>query len=114
MYILGSWTFPQKARHDLDADMKQGSLTRVELATSLRDAHGGLSLSESQELVDAILDAIQEGLLSDGQVKIRGFGTFEVRRRKARVSKHPRTGASVEIPELDTIRFRPSDEFFSR
>ena len=94
--------------------MKQGSLTRVELAKSLRDAHGGLSLSESQELVDAILGAIQEGLLTDGQVKIRGFGTFEVRRRKARVSRHPRTGELVEIPESDTVRFRPCDKFFSR
>ena len=90
------------------------ALTKEELAKSLRDAHGGLSLRESLELVDAILDAIQEGLLADGKVKIRGFGTFDVMRRKRRMTRHPKTGESVEIPESLTVRFRQSKDLFSR
>jgi len=90
------------------------ALTKEELAKSLRGAHGGLSLRESLEQVDAILDAIQEGLLTDGKVKIRGFGTFDVMRRKRRITRHPKTGESIQIPESLTVRFRQSKGLFSR
>lgn len=90
------------------------ALTKEELARSLREAHGALSLRESLELVDAILDAIQEGLLADGKVKIRGLGTFDVVTRKRRTTRHPETGESVEIPESLTVRFRQSKDLFSR
>ncbi|MBN1593036.1 MAG: HU family DNA-binding protein [Candidatus Coatesbacteria bacterium] len=93
--------------------MEQGNITREDLARSLCQAHGGLSLNESHALVDAILDAVQEGLDADGRVKIRGFGTFEVVRREARTSRHPKTGELLQIPESNTVRFRPSRKFFS-
>ena len=94
--------------------MKANALNREELAKSLRDAHGGLSLAEALGLVDAVLDAIQDGLLTDGKVKIRGFGTFDVVRRKRRITTHPRTGEHVEVPDSLTVRFRQSNGLFSR
>ncbi len=94
--------------------MRTSALTREEVAKSLRDAHGGLSLKEALGLVGAVLDTIRDGLLTDGNVKIRGFGTFDVTRRKRRITRHPRTGDSVEIPESLTVRFRRGIGLFSR
>ncbi len=94
--------------------LKAETLTKREMAQALRDAHGGLSLAESHELADAILVAIEEGLLADGKVKVRGFGTFELRRRRRRTTRHPVTTEPVEVPELVTVRFRQGGDFFSR
>jgi len=94
--------------------MVTNALNREELAKSLRDAHGGLSFNEALRLVHAVLDAIEDGLLADGKVKIRGFGTFEVVRRKRRITRHPGTGEQVEVPESLTVRFRQSDCLLSR
>ncbi|RLC48550.1 MAG: DNA-binding protein HU [Candidatus Coatesbacteria bacterium] len=90
------------------------TLTRRELARTLRDAHGGLSLAESRELLDATLATIEEGLLAEGKVKVRGFGTFELRRRQRRTTRHPATAEPVEVPELLTVRFRQGGGFFPR
>jgi len=94
--------------------LRANTLSKEELARILKDAHGGLSLDESLGLVDAVLDAIYDGLLTDGKVKIRGFGTFDVRRRKRRITRHPGTGEPVEVPESLTVRFRQSNGLFSR
>ena len=55
-----------------------------------------------------------EFFLEDGEVKIRGFGSFEVKLREARVSKQPRTGADVHIPEAQVVRFRQSKMLFAK
>lgn len=67
-----------------------------------------LSTSKLQaaRLVDCVLDEIQEGLRDDGSVTITGFGTFEVKERKARVGRNPSTGAPMPIEAGRRVGFR--------
>ena len=53
-------------------------MTRVELARTVHASHGGLTLLAARELVNAMFEAVQEGLSRDGHVVISGFGTFRV------------------------------------
>ena len=58
-----------------------------------------LTKKESAAAVDALLDGIVEGLVKDGKVQLIGFGTFEVRSRKARTGRNPRKpGEVIKIP----------------
>ena len=48
-------------------------------------------------IVDTVLENIGETLSSNGRVEIRGFGTFSVRHRAARMGRNPQTGATMQI-----------------
>ena len=60
----------------------------------------------SARLVDAVLGGIRRGLREDGSVTIAGFGTFEVKARKARVVRNPHTGEPIQIQAGRRIGFR--------
>lgn len=57
-------------------------------------------------LVDAVLEGIQQGLREDGSVTIAGFGTFEVKDRKARTGRNPHTGEPIQIQAGRRVGFR--------
>ena len=57
-------------------------------------------------LVDAVLEGIQLGLREDGNVTIAGFGTFEVKDRKARAGRNPHTGEPIQIQAGRRVGFR--------
>ncbi|MGE6627798.1 HU family DNA-binding protein [Bacillus pumilus] len=57
-------------------------------------------------VVEATLDAIESTLKEEGQVKIAGFGTFEVATRAARKGRNPSTGEEIDIPETKAPKFK--------
>lgn len=61
---------------------------------------------QATRLVDTVLDGIKEGLKTDRAVTITGFGTFEVKDRKARVGRNPHTGAPIAIEAGRRVGFR--------
>lgn len=65
-----------------------------------------VSKLQAGRLVDTVLDGIKAGLQSDGTVTITGFGTFEVKDRKARVGRNPHTGAPIHIEAGRRVGFR--------
>ena len=68
-------------------------------------AETGLSKAASERAVNTFLAAITDGLSRGERVTVSGFGTFEVRKRKARVGRIPQTGEPVRIPEHLTPAF---------
>jgi integration host factor subunit beta len=58
--------------------------------------------------IELILETIVEALEQGRRVEIRGFGSFCVRQRKARVTKNPKTGKIMEIPPRKTVHFAMS------
>ena len=60
----------------------------------------------ANRLLDTVLDKIQEGLRTEGTVTITGFGTFEVKDRKARVGRNPHTGEPIQIEAGKRVGFR--------
>ena len=57
-------------------------------------------------LVDAVMDGILRGLREDRSVTIAGFGTFEVKDRKARTGRNPHTGEPIQIAAGRRVGFR--------
>ena len=55
-------------------------------------------------------DAIVDTLLEVGRIELRNFGVFEVRQRRARQARNPRTGEQVWVPEKKVVIFKPGRE----
>ena len=60
--------------------------------------------------VETVLDALREALGSGDRIELRGFGVFEVKKRKRGIGRNPKTGVEVAIPPGNTIRFKPGKE----
>ena len=74
------------------------------------DEKSNLKIIESQVIVDAIFDTIQETLGNNEKVQIVGFGTFEVRERAERNGRNPATGETIVIPSTLVPAFKPGKE----
>jgi nucleoid DNA-binding protein len=60
-----------------------------------------------QEIVQQVFDAIIETLVQEGQIELRGFGVFKVRKRKPRQARNPNTGEMVSVPARLVVTFKP-------
>lgn len=69
-------------------------------------AKAGLTKKDAGVVLDAVLDSITGALKSGDKVQLIGFGTFEVRKRAARMGKNPQTGADVKIPATKVPVFK--------
>ncbi|MBO4562805.1 MAG: HU family DNA-binding protein [Clostridia bacterium] len=81
-------------------------MTKLELVDVV-SSKAEITKVEAHKVVDAVIDAINEGLAADGKVIIPGFGSFEVRTRTARVGRNPRTGEKIKIAASRTPAFKP-------
>tara|TARA_Y100000746_G_C15213719_1_gene330474 strand:- start:168 stop:467 length:300 start_codon:yes stop_codon:yes gene_type:complete len=87
--------------------MSSTTLTRTVLSEAVyREL--GLSRAESAELVESVINHICEALIRGEQVKISGFGTFNIRNKKERIGRNPKTGLEAPITSRKVISFRPS------
>ena len=66
----------------------------------------GLSKTDSAKAVDSVFDVIMAELKSGGEVRLVGFGTFLVTKRKATTGRNPQTGAAINIPAANVPKFR--------
>ena len=64
-----------------------------------------LTKKDAAAAVDAVLDVIAEALASGDDVKVTGFGGFEVKERAAREGRNPKTGEKVAIPASKYVSF---------
>jgi integration host factor subunit alpha len=66
----------------------------------------GLNKSEAKEIVESFFDEITESLLKDEEVKLSGFGNFELIKKKARPGRNPKTGEAVTVSARKVVTFR--------
>lgn len=66
----------------------------------------GLTKKDTEKIVSAVFDGISEALAQGEKVQVIGFGTFDVRSRKAREGRNPATGATIQIPALKVPVFK--------
>jgi integration host factor subunit alpha len=83
------------------------TLTKAELAELLFDKLG-LNKRESKDMVEAFFDIIHESLVSGRDVKLSGFGNFNIRRKAPRPGRNPRTGESIPIKARNVVTFHAS------
>ncbi len=82
-------------------------MTKIELAKQLHQELG-IKQKEAADHVEALLDLIKETLATGENVKISGFGIFEVRDKNARRGRNPQTGESITIEPRRVLTFKPS------
>ncbi len=63
---------------------------------------------QAAEALNAVLGAIQNGVIADEKVQIIGFGTFALKKRAARTVRNPKTGAPVAVPATSVVSFKAS------
>jgi len=84
------------------------TITRADLANAVAQ-QAKLSRAESAELIDQMLEEIAGALERGESVRISSFGAFEVRLKKERVGRNPKTGEEVPIEARRVVSFKPSD-----
>lgn len=73
-------------------------MTKSELIRRVAELNPGITTSMAEEAITTILDEIADHLSKGGRVELRGFGVFEIRKRKEREGRNPRTGEIVHVP----------------
>jgi len=87
----------------------QGSaLTRAALREAVYGCCTSLSRAEARRILDATFEEICEALLRGEQVKLRSFGTFSVRAKRARIGRNPKTGVEAPITPRRVLTFKAS------
>ena len=88
-------------------------MTKKEIVKQISDKLG-LTQLKTKEIVQQTFDAIVDTLLEDGRIELRNFGVFEVKQRKARKARNPRTGDKVDVPPKNVVTFKPGKEMEER
>ena len=83
------------------------TLTKAELADLLFERLG-LNKRESKDMVEAFFDLIHATLVSGKDVKMSGFGNFNIRRKAPRPGRNPRTGEAIPIKARNVVTFHAS------
>lgn len=89
------------------------TLTKADLSRHLME-NLQMPKRDADLLVGAFLDSIVEALHQGDGVELRGFGSFRLRDRQARVGRNPRSGQSIEVPPKRVVYFKLGKELRSR
>lgn len=83
------------------------TLTKAELSELLFDKLG-LNKRESKDMVEAFFELLHGSLVKGQDVKLSGFGNFNIRRKAPRPGRNPRTGESIPIAARNVVTFHAS------
>ena len=89
-------------------------MTKSELIARLSERYPHLYQRDVERIVNTVFDEITAALADGDRVELRGFGSFSVRRRNARVGRNPRTGATVNVEEKFLPFFKTGKELRER
>lgn len=89
------------------------ALTKAEMAEHLF-THLNLNKKQAKDMVESFFEEIRTSLESGEQVKISGFGNFDLRDKKERPGRNPKTGEDIPISARRVVTFRPGQKLKSR
>ncbi|MCP4322855.1 MAG: integration host factor subunit alpha [Alteromonadales bacterium] len=89
------------------------ALTKAEVAEYLFEKVG-LSKRDAKDMVEMFFEEIRETLESGDQVKLSGFGNFDLRQKSERPGRNPKTGEDIPISARKVVTFRPGQKLKSR
>ena len=88
-------------------------MTKKDLAKLIADAVG-VNQMQALDIVQRTFDGIIDTLVKERRIELRNFGVFEVKKRKARQARNPKTGEKVPVPERFVVTFKPGREMEQR
>ena len=89
------------------------ALTRADMAESLFNEMG-LNKKEARELVHLFFQELEASLAGGKQVKLTGFGTFDLRDKNEHPGRNPKTGEEIPIPARRVVTFRAANKLRAR
>lgn len=93
---------------------KQTTITRSELIDLLVEQQPHLAHRDVELAVKAVLERLSEGFTDGDRIEIRGFGSFSLHYRQARIGRNPKTGESVPVEGKFSPHFKPGKELKER
>lgn len=81
-------------------------MTKADLVDKIA-AKSEMTKVNSERVLNAFIDSVQEILVEEGKLTLTGFGTFVVEDRKERTGRNPRTREPIVIPAVKVVKFRP-------
>jgi nucleoid DNA-binding protein len=88
-------------------------MTKKDMAKAIADEMG-LPQTQAREIIQRVFGGIVETLLNEGRIELRNFGVFEVKQRRPRRARNPRTGEQVDVPAKLVVTFKPGREMEQR
>lgn len=89
------------------------ALTKAEMAEKLYEELG-LNKREAKEIVEMFFEEVRAALESGNQVKLSGFGNFDLRDKNQRPGRNPKTGEEIPICARRVVTFRPGQKLKAR
>ena len=85
-------------------------MNKTELIAAVAEKTG-LTKKDAEKALGALIETVKEAVAKDEKVQLIGFGTFEARKRNARVGKNPQSGEKIEIPAATVPAFKAGKAF---
>ncbi len=89
------------------------ALTKAQMADRLFDELG-LNKREAKEIVEMFFGELRDALERNEQVKLSGFGNFDLREKSERPGRNPKTGEEIPISARRVVTFRPGQKLKAR
>jgi len=89
-------------------------MVKSELVQKLCNIHPNILRKDIEKIFDIIFSEIVESLCRGENIEIRGFGTYKVKKRRARIGRNPKNSETIQIPEKKTIRWKMSKILYNR
>lgn len=82
------------------------TVSKKEIVKTVSERHG-LTTTQTAQIVQVFMNQIIDELARGNRIEFREFGIFELKRRRPRTARNPKTGDSVEVPEKTVVSFKP-------
>ena len=89
------------------------SLTKADMAEKLFNDLG-LNKREAKEVVELLFEEVRNSLIENEQVKLSGFGNFDLRDKNERPGRNPKTGESIPVSARRVVTFKPGQKLKAR
>ena len=89
-------------------------MTKRDLIEKLAERVKSLSQKDAELIVNTIFESMTEALASGDRIEIRGFGSFQIRQRRSREGRNPRTGDKVDVESKKVPFFKVGKELKER
>ena len=89
-------------------------MVKSELLQKMRNLHPNILSRDMEKIFEIIFLEFTKAFCRDESIEIRGFGTYKIMTRKARIGRNPKNSQLVQIPKKRAIKWKMSKTFFNR
>ena len=89
-------------------------MVKSALLQKMRNLHPNILSRDMEKVFEIIFLEFTKAFCRDENIEIRGFGTYKIAKRKARIGRNPKNSQLVQVPEKRVIKWKMSKTFFNR